>query len=592
MTSPRNDMRQRLRNLLASNPSNVETSPNVIELTEIALFFESELTHLEAQNDTLKQKLSTSLSETQVLRSQTSSHSSSPKSSFLSSLSSDDLNKMSAKLEKSLLALEEDISRYSRTLLPYSKAEQVSINLLNDDVIGSERVLNLIDLKMNSLEKFIFILKQKVASFEGNTALSRVISEFNSVDNLIKNNEELKKEVEFLREREARFNVDGLLRRVINPEPIIYDELDTSSAQNKLIESENRAQFLTRLVCALQNELIGHVESRNSLLERLSSFSPCDTCHDVINQIFEPSELTGSLENSVYELIHTCTSEPSDEQIQSKFLESQARNFELLDKSLIVQRLVSLENERKSLSNMIETVQITSNSKKSELLTRQNFALLSQLRTANGLLKSRDEMIAQLEELNQQLTAQKSKLMTFADQKCLELSEMKRLSELISTKSLRVNEQFKTCFSISLSLIELISGRIPSNLSGQELSDLLSSLTRHDDDFLPLLNDLMSTLVANDDKNSEIVRHFLTSIKSDLIERFNTQINSELLAFKSLCFDSCSLISKFSDQILNGSKLSRHVQATVDRDVVERCIQYEEEEVAVPTSASKTKKSK
>lgn len=92
-------------------------------------------------------------------------------------------------------------------------------------------------LKYQILETLIFVLKKKIARLEQTSEeLRELVANFGSLENLLKENERLKKENENYRWMEKRFNSHELLKR----EHLFSEDIP----------------FLRSLIFALQNELL------------------------------------------------------------------------------------------------------------------------------------------------------------------------------------------------------------------------------------------------------------------------------------------------------------------------------------------------
>ncbi|KAL0206680.1 hypothetical protein P9112_001987 [Eukaryota sp. TZLM1-RC] len=460
-----------------------------------------------------------------------------------------DFSKVS--LQRSILQLEHDIS----TLM--SSPKDSAITALSDLSVSQ-----LIQRKLSMLEKLVFTLRDQISSYESNVALSQVIKQHGSIEDLLEENSKLKKEVEFYKQREDHYNSNALLER----------KLDSNES-------------LLEIVSALQNELININNNKSALLARMKDFVEVEAN---FLPFVATDKLDGFLENSIFEL----TSLSSFTGLESASTDS----IELLAKLKRSEETVEhLSKEKELLYKEIESREVKGQSKKVQLLSAQNSELLQELRNCNQSLTKKDYLCENLTKYNAQLAQEKASLSKENDLMSVEIVELKRLLTLLSKKSNIVEENFKKLFSISVSLVGSISNSNTNANDPNHPDPLLQELCKNAPDVLSVLINLIDCGDCSLDSNHDVsqsLRKILNLTGKELISQLKEQVSHEINQFKSEMDQTHQDLIKTCQNLLLTPKSNRYCQASPQLDAIERNIQYDPNDIEVekPNTSNKSRK--
>eukprot|EP00792_Barthelona_sp_PAP020_P005361 TRINITY_DN2615_c0_g1_i1.p1 TRINITY_DN2615_c0_g1~~TRINITY_DN2615_c0_g1_i1.p1 ORF type:complete len:630 (+),score=183.89 TRINITY_DN2615_c0_g1_i1:40-1890(+) len=286
----RESMSMYLKELTQTNGSKVVSDKNTLieELTKVAIFFEDELNESSKLNELMKR----SLDETELNRQNLKNEVRDLKIQLetLTNAVFLPMNTDPKELELSIRAISEEMSKYSRSqnisgqTPPNTKGMMIDTKELTKTLSLTHsskelQLASLLDLKFKKLQEFILLLKARLIDYERNIAITEVLQNHGSIENLLESNTRLKKENEILRGREKRFVTEPLLRR-----------------RNLSQSSPSHLEFL---IHALQNELFSLQEENNYLYETLKNPQKPSK---FINEFVNPSKYEESL-NEIEEFL-------------------------------------------------------------------------------------------------------------------------------------------------------------------------------------------------------------------------------------------------------------------------------------------------
>ncbi|KAL0241624.1 hypothetical protein GEMRC1_006859 [Eukaryota sp. GEM-RC1] len=365
---------------------------------------------------------------------------------------------------------------------------------------------------MTKLEKFIFYLKQRLESYETESQSAMIIKEFGSIDNLLENFNNLKKENEIFREREMFYNSKILLQR----------QLDPSISSSKLI----------LLVSLLQNELAYYYEVNQKLINRfneINSFDNLSIIADSVRDAYAPKDLNSWVENVAFAVSSTTieTTHPITPHSNSSEF-----NGLLTQYTSALERIKSLEQSLNSNHELVELLNQKTCLNRVESLKAQVTTLISQNSDIQRQLSEKDLAINDLRRLCNELSKEKAEFLGYFQQKSLEIAELKKLLQVISQKSIKVDNQYKSLLSVMISLLQSISNRARSttNLDSDTLNHILTLISQDFPSVLPFLKELIR-IDDSADFNSQF-QSFLNSCKIEICSNLKSSLSAELHSFQ------------------------------------------------------------